>query len=130
MTTTIAALMAALTVSLAAPGWAQVGSGALTGVVADSSGAALPAALVTARAVATGLVRETVTGPAGEHVDHPGGPATHFVRVRRTDGGWVSTGGGGSHLIAGIAAADALAVLEPGASVPPGGPLTLMPLWT
>jgi molybdopterin molybdotransferase len=75
-------------------------------------------------------VPPTVTGPAGEHVDHPGGPATHFVRVRRTDGGWVSTGGGGSHLIAGIAAADALAVLEPGASVPPGGPLTLMPLWT
>ena len=76
------------------------------------------------------VVPAMVTGPAGEPIDHPGGPATHFVRVRRTDRGWVSTGGGGSHLIAGIAAADALAMLEPGASIAPGEQLVLMPLWT
>ena len=81
MITKIAALMAALTVSLAAPGWAQVGSGALTGVVADSSGAALPAATVTARAVATGLMRETVTGAAGDYVVQGLAPGAYEVQV-------------------------------------------------
>jgi molybdopterin biosynthesis enzyme len=61
---------------------------------------------------------------------HPGGSATHFVRVRRHEGRYRSTGSGGSHLIAGIAAADALAVLVPGEQVDPGGALTLVPLWT
>ncbi len=73
--------MAALTVSLAAPGWAQVGSGALTGVVADSSGAALPAASVTARAVATGLVRGTVTSVAGNYVVQGLAPGAYEVQI-------------------------------------------------
>ena len=81
MITKIAALMAALTVSLAAPGWAQVGSGALTGVVADSSGAALPAASVTARAVATGLVRGTVTSVAGNYVVQGLAPGAYEVQI-------------------------------------------------
>ena len=71
-----------------------------------------------------------VVGPAGERITHHGGPATHFLRVRRTADGWVSTGSGGSHLIAGIAAADALAVVPPGHDVGPGEPLALLPLWT
>lgn len=81
MMTTLAALMAALAVSLAAPTWAQVGSGALTGVVADGSGAALPAAAVTARALATGRVRETVTGPAGDYVVQGLAPGAYEVQV-------------------------------------------------
>jgi molybdopterin molybdotransferase len=75
-------------------------------------------------------VPPTTTGPAGERLTHPGGPATHFVRVRCDDGSWVGTGSGGSHLIAGIAAADALAVLPPGSDVAPGEPVTLVELWT
>lgn len=81
----------------------------------------------------TGLepaVPPTTRGPAAERVAHPGGGATHFVRVRRTEAGWSSTGPGGSHLVAGIAAADALAVLAPGSQVEPGESLTLVPLWT
>lgn len=74
-------------------------------------------------------VAPAMTGIAGEAFVHPGGPATHFVRVHRSDGRYHSTGSGGSHLIAGIAAADALAVLAPGERVDPGGALTLVPLW-
>jgi hypothetical protein len=81
MTTKLAALMAALTVSLAAPGWAQVGSGALTGVVADGSGAALPAVAVTVRALATGLVRETVTGAAGDYAVQGLAPGAYEVQL-------------------------------------------------
>lgn len=75
-------------------------------------------------------VPPVVAAPAGERFVHPGGPATHFVRVRRDEGSWVSTGGTGSHLIAGIAAAGALAVLAPGTDVAPGESLALVPLWT
>jgi molybdopterin molybdotransferase len=75
-------------------------------------------------------VPPTTTGPAGERFAHPGGPATHYLRVQLVDGRWVSTGGGGSHLIAGIAAAGALAVLAPGDEVAPGDALTLVPLWS
>lgn len=74
-------------------------------------------------------VPPTVSGTAGEAFAHPGGSATHFLRVRRAEDVYWSTGAGGSHLISGIAAADALAVLAPGERVDPGGALTLVPLW-
>lgn len=71
-----------------------------------------------------------VAGIAGERFSHPGGEATHFLRVRPGSGGWVSTGSAGSHLIAGTAAAQALAVLAPGAEVARGEQLELVELWT
>ena len=71
----------------------------------------------------------TTSGPAGERLTHPGGPATHYVRVRHDGTGWVRTGHGGSHLLAGIADADALAVLAPGDDLAPGDAVTLQPLW-
>jgi molybdopterin molybdotransferase len=70
------------------------------------------------------------SGPAGERLTHPGGTATHYVRVRRDGTGWVRTGHGGSHLLAGIADAGALAVLTPGAQVAPGEDLSLLALWS
>lgn len=72
----------------------------------------------------------TTSGPAGERLAHPGGPATHYVRVRRDGTGWVRTGHGGSHLLAGIAEADALAVLTPGDDLAPGDDVTLVTLWS
>ena len=54
-----------------------------------------------------------------------------FLRVRRDDRGhWVSTGPGGTHLLGGIAEAEALAVLRPGRpDVGPGDEVELLPLW-
>jgi molybdopterin molybdotransferase len=72
----------------------------------------------------------TAHGPAGEQLTHPGGAATHYLRVRRGDTGWVRTGHGGSHLLGGLADADALAVLPPGADVAPGEDVALRALWS
>jgi molybdopterin molybdotransferase len=71
-----------------------------------------------------------IHGTAGERLAHPGGPATHYVRVRHDGTGWVRTGHGGSHLLAGIAGADALAVLTPGDVLAPGDEVTLLTLWS
>src|SRR4051812_40268392 len=46
---------------------AQVGAGALTGVVSDPAGAVVPGAVVTVTAVSTNLSRETVTGADGRY---------------------------------------------------------------
>lgn len=53
---------------LASPLRAQVGSATLTGVVTDGTGAGVPTAAVRARAVATAIARETITGAAGDYV--------------------------------------------------------------
>lgn len=65
----------------AAPVFAQIGSGALTGVVVDGSGAAVPAATVHARAVATGATRDAVTGSAGDYSLQGLGPGEYELRV-------------------------------------------------
>ncbi len=77
-------------------------------------------------------VPPTVQGVAGEQLSRRSDPLTHYLRVRRDDQGrWRSTGAGGSHLLGGIADAEALAVLDPSVTqVPVGGTLTLVPLWT
>lgn len=75
------ALAVLAAVAAAAPVRAQVGGGALTGVVVDSSGAALPAAAVTARALGTGLVREVVTGAAGDYVVQGLAPGAYELQI-------------------------------------------------
>lgn len=77
-------------------------------------------------------VTPIVRGVAGAPLHRPTGTATHFVRVRTDpDGRWVDTEGRGTHLLGGIADAQALAVLRPdGADLAPGDELELIPLWT
>lgn len=62
---------------------AQIGSGAITGVIADASGAAVAGAAVTVRAPATGLSRATVSGAAGDYVLQGLSPGVYEVRVTR-----------------------------------------------
>lgn len=52
----------------ASPAVAQVGSGAMTGVVADATGSAAPGALVTTTNTRTGLARSAVTNAAGVYL--------------------------------------------------------------
>ncbi|HYD10431.1 MAG TPA: gephyrin-like molybdotransferase Glp [Acidimicrobiales bacterium] len=70
------------------------------------------------------LVRAPVRAVAGEAFDRTGDGKTHFVRVRvSVEGGRYvarSAGGQGSHQLAGLAAANALAVLHDGAGVGAG----------
>ncbi len=77
-------------------------------------------------------VPATVRGTAGEALRRGDDGRTHFVRVRYdTEGCVVSTGSQGSHILSGLAGADALAVLGPDVlEVPAGGSVELMPLWT
>lgn len=74
----------------------------------------------------------TVPGRAGEAVAVRDDGKTHFVRVRCDDSGrWVPTGDQGSHMMAGLAAADALAVLPPDVRrVEVDAELDLLPLWS
>ena len=53
--------------SLAAPLWAQTGVAELSGTVRDSTGGAVPGALVTLIQTETGLVRKAQTTPAGTY---------------------------------------------------------------
>ena len=66
---------------LATPALAQIGSGALTGVVKDGSGAVLPAVSVQARAVATGLAREVVTVDTGDYTLQGLAPGEYELHV-------------------------------------------------
>ncbi len=63
---------------------AQIGQGALTGIIRDSSGAAVPGADVTARAVATGNTRATKSGGAGAYLLQGLSPGTYELRVTLT----------------------------------------------
>ena len=80
-TTTLALWTLAMAALLAAPAFAQIGGGALTGVVVDGSGAALPGAAVRARAVATGLAREALTGDAGDYTLQGLAPGAYEIHV-------------------------------------------------
>jgi hypothetical protein len=57
-------------------------SGALTGTVVDSSGAAVPGAQIEAKNLATGAVRNTVSGPEGIFVFNSLEPARYSLSVR------------------------------------------------
>lgn len=71
-----------------------------------------------------------VPGTAGEALPRGTGPRIHLMRVTRgADGRVRSTGLQGSHVLSGLAAADALAVLAPGRDeVGVGDPVDLIPL--
>ena len=84
---------------LAAPLYAQVGAGALSGTVTDQAGASVPAAVVSASELATGLTRRTVTDAAGRYAipSLPPGPYRLTVertgfRLLRRDGVRIATG--------------------------------------
>ena len=66
------------------PAAAQIGAAALTGIVVDASGAAVPAATVTVVAVSTNLPRTATTGPNGDYFV-PGPPARRVSRARRRE---------------------------------------------
>src|SRR5262245_29325459 len=79
-----ASLRVCLTVaglSMAAPVHAQIGSGALTGQVADQGGAPVPGAAVTTTAVATGASRTAFTTADGLYVVTGLAPGLYRVRV-------------------------------------------------
>ena len=67
---------------LAAPLYAQVGAGALSGTVTDQAGASVPVAVVSASELATGLTRRTVTDAAGRYAI-PALPPGHVPPDRR-----------------------------------------------
>lgn len=71
-----------------------------------------------------------VAGVAGEALPHGTGARTVLMRVARGGDGRVrSTGMQGSHVLSGLAAADALAVLPPGRDeIGAGDPVDLLPL--
>ena len=72
---------AALVLSLASAAWAQAGRSELSGTVFDQAKAVLPGATVTATDEATGITRETVSGPEGRFVIPTLTPGTYAVRV-------------------------------------------------
>ncbi len=71
-------------------------------------------------------------GVAGEQLPRLAGEFTYMLSTRQdSHGGWVSTGGFGSHVLGGIAHAQALAVIPPGPEpVAKGSDLRLIPLWS
>lgn len=73
--------LAALAVCLAATAFAQGGNALLSGTVFDQAKAVLPGATVVATNDATGIVRETVTGPEGRFIIPTLTPGTYTVRA-------------------------------------------------
>ena len=73
----VIALLCAITV----PAWTQVASAELSGTIADSSGAAVANAKVTATNVGTNRVHETVTDPTGNYVIPLLPPGDYVVTV-------------------------------------------------
>lgn len=74
-------MAAAFFVCLASTALAQGGSATLSGTVFDQARAVLPGATVTVTNEATGIVRETTSGPAGQFVMPTLNPGTYTVRV-------------------------------------------------
>ncbi len=70
-----------LLVSVTAPAAAQVGAGALTGVVSDGTGQAVPGASVTATAIGTNQSRTVITAADGGYSIHGLAPGEYRVRV-------------------------------------------------
>ena len=73
-----------------------------------------------------------IHGVAGEQLPRLAGEFTYMLSTRQdSQGDWVSTGGFGSHVLGGIAHAQALAVIPPGPEpVAKGSDLHLIPLWS
>ena len=71
----------ALLLALANPSAAQIDTGAIVGTVRDSSGAAVPKAVVTITNGATGVKRTVPTNDAGEYQFTALPPGTYSVRV-------------------------------------------------
>ena len=71
-------------------------------------------------------------GVAGDQLPRLAGEFTYMLSTRQdSHGDWVSTGGFGSHVLGGIAHAQALAVIPPGPEpVAKGSDLHLIPLWS
>ena len=68
-------------VSVTAAAAGQVGAGALTGVVSDGTGQAVPGASVTATAVGTNQARTVITAADGGYSIHGLAPGEYRVRV-------------------------------------------------
>ena len=84
-----------LLVSVTAPAAAQVGAGALTGVVSDGTGRAVPGASVTATAVGTNQSRTVITAADGGYSIHGLVPGEYRVRVELNGFQPLSRGGVG-----------------------------------
>lgn len=69
--------------AVAAPVYAQVGAGALTGDISDQAGAAVPGATVTVTASATNLSRLAITDADGRYVVQGLAPGPYRVATRR-----------------------------------------------
>src|SRR3954470_2099931 len=67
-------MVAAAAILMAAPGYAQIGQGRLTGTVSDAQGAVLPGVTVTATSPSQIGVRTTVTEADGKYL-FPGMPS-------------------------------------------------------
>lgn len=76
-----ALVLASLIACVATSATAQLGSGAVTGVIRDAGGGALPSAAVTLRALATGATREAATGPSGDYAVQGLAPGDYELRV-------------------------------------------------
>lgn len=70
------------TASLSAQG--QLGAGAISGVVIDPSGSAVPGAKVIVKDPGTGFARETVTGDDGQFLVSVLPPANYIVRLEKS----------------------------------------------
>ena len=82
MKTTVA-MVAMVLLAPAGPASAQIGSGTITGVIADASGAAVADAAVAVRAPATGFSRSIVSGAAGDYVVAGLAPGVYEIHVTR-----------------------------------------------
>ena len=74
-------VLVAVAAAAATPAAAQIGAAALTGIVVDASGAAVPAAMVTVVAASTDLPRTATTGPTGDYFVQALPPGAYRVRV-------------------------------------------------
>jgi hypothetical protein len=101
---------------------AQIGAGAIAGVVVDQAGAAVPGATVTLTASGPNTTRSFVTGPDGAYAGLTLAPGAYRIRVELE----------GFRPLIGRAVADlplngrsfiTLAGLAPGVALPPGSSL-------
>ena len=66
----------------AAPGFSQSTAGAITGIISDSTGAAIPAAVITITNVSTGVVTRTASNGSGVYVATSLLPGPYTVGAR------------------------------------------------
>ena len=77
----VGVLAALLSTALPSAAWAQAGRAEIGGTVFDQAKAVLPGVTVTATNDATGVTRDTVTGPQGRFVMPTMDPGTYTLRV-------------------------------------------------